>query len=77
MLKFKSMCFYSLGHGSVIINPSGEYWFAYHAYRWKQVGKDPGRVLCLDRITWNETRAWPYIGIPSNKPSLAPNVFLN
>ena len=54
--------------------PNGDDWFLYHAYRWNQVEDVPGRVLCLDKIRWNKYNDWPYIGTPSNKPTLAPNV---
>ena len=65
-----------IGHGSVIKAPNGEDWIMYHAWKWHQVGQQPpGRVLCLDKIHWDVNVGWPYIGVPSSKPTLAPNVF--
>ena len=66
-----------LGHGSVVRTLRGDDWFAYHAYRWRQLDDKPGRVLCLDRIRWNKTTKWPYIGAPSDTPTLAPNILIN
>ena len=63
-----------LGHGSVVRTTNGDDWFVYHAYRWKQIEKGPGRVLCLDKVHWNKSTKWPFIGTPSDKSTLAPNV---
>ena len=63
------------GHGSVVDTPNGEDWFMYHAWRWHQVDQEPlERVLCLDKIHWNAVDdGWPYIGVPSDRPTLVPN----
>ena len=53
---------------------NGDDWFVYHAYRWKQIEKGPGRVLCLDKVHWNKSTKWPFIGTPSDKSTLSPNV---
>ena len=56
---------------------NGEYWMVYHAYRWDQVESSPGRVLCIDKIHWSMDSKWPFIGIPSTKPELAPIIMLS
>ena len=56
--------------------PKGVDWMVYHAYRWDQVEKDPGRVLCIDKVQWNLTTKWPFIGMPSTKPTIAPITLL-
>ncbi len=45
------------GHGSVVVGPSGDWVFVYHAWKAGQVGQDPGRLVLVDRIQWDGT--WP------------------
>jgi len=62
------------GHGSVVA-VAGQDWFVYHA--WQNAGngtavEPKGRMVLLDRITYEG--GWPKIGggTPSTAPQLAP-----
>jgi hypothetical protein len=46
------------GHGSVVQDAAGTWWFVYHARHADSV--DAGRVVMLDEITW--TNDWPVFG---------------
>lgn len=48
------------GHGSLVQNSAGEYWFLYHAYDAESFVYT-GREMMLDRITW-DSHGWPRIG---------------
>jgi len=61
----------------VVKTVNGDDWMVYHAYRWKQIKTGPGRVLCIDKIRWNMTNKWPFIGVPSSEPRQAPVTNLN
>ena len=61
----------------MIKTANGDDWMVYHAYRWKQIKSGPGRVLCIDKIRWNMTTKWPFIGVPSSDPKHAPVTFMN
>lgn len=60
------------GHNSEIItDDNGDDWIMYHAY--KAADEDRGRVLMLDKITW-DAQGWPSVndGYPSSTPMPAP-----
>ena len=60
------------GHNSEIItDDNGDDWIMYHAY--KAADPDRGRVLMLDKITW-DVNGWPSVnnGYPSSTPMPAP-----
>lgn len=48
------------GHGSVVIDPKGNYWFLYHAYA-AGTHTTTGREMMLDPITFN-AEGWPRVG---------------
>jgi beta-xylosidase len=45
------------GHGSVVRGPRGEWMHVYHAWRSGHVGDAPGRLVLVDRVTFD--RGWP------------------
>lgn len=45
------------GHGSVLHGPSGDWVHVYHAWLADHVGEAPGRLVLVDRITWQD--GWP------------------
>ncbi|HPY16328.1 MAG: Beta-xylosidase [Deltaproteobacteria bacterium ADurb.Bin207] len=53
------------GHGSILTTPRGETWHIYHSWQAGHVGKDPGRVVLIDRVFWDGD--WPtMLGAPSS-----------
>ena len=50
----ENVTFVSPGHGSVVKSRKGEDWFIYHSWLYDKINdRNPGRVLMLDKITWN------------------------
>ena len=50
----ENITFVSPGHGSVVKSRKGEDWYIYHAWLYDKINdRNPGRVLMLDKITWN------------------------
>jgi len=60
------------GHGSVVSDAAGDWWYVYHSWRYGHLNREPGRVMLLDKISWNE--GWPWIGVPSDTPQEKPSV---
>lgn len=59
------------GHGSVLVGPSGDWVFVYHAWHAGQVGQAPGRVVLVDRVEWSG--GWPsLLGAPSTRSQPMP-----
>ena len=54
----KNEDFVGTGHNAEIVqDDAGNDWIIYHAY---VAGVDQGRVVCLDRLYWDED-GWPYV----------------
>ena len=54
----KNEDFVGTGHNAEIVqDDAGNDWIIYHAY---VAGVDQGRVICLDRLYWDED-GWPYV----------------
>lgn len=66
----KNGAFIAPGHNSVITDDEGNDWTMYHAYE----SSDPSgpRFLMLDRVWYNNTDSWPFIGTPSSNPQPVP-----
>ena len=47
------MKFVAPGHGSVLEDEAGSWWFVYAVWRAGQLNTwPPGRIMMLDRVTW-------------------------
>jgi beta-xylosidase len=45
------------GHGSVVVGPSGDWVHVFHAWQAGNVGQAPGRLVLVDRVTFEND--WP------------------
>jgi len=67
------------GHGSVVVDAAGDWWLAYHSWRFGHIDREPGRVMLLDKIVWRgfpSLELWPWVegGVPSDIPTQQPTV---
>jgi len=71
------------GHGSVVVDGAGDWWLAYHTWRFGHADRAPGRVMALDRLAWTGfpgLTLWPRVtggridGVPSDTPQPSPAV---
>lgn len=59
------------GHGSIVRGPRGDWIHVYHSWRAESVGRSPGRLVLIDRITWSG--GWPRMfSAPSPRSSPMP-----
>jgi len=63
--------FVAPGHGSVV-DVDGEWWLFYHAWRNGKMNSQPGRLMLMDRVEWED--GWPVVGVPSDRPRPGPSV---
>ena len=60
------------GHGSVVVDKAGDWWLAYHSWRYGHLLREPGRVLLVDKLEWHgapQLELWPRVGnngVPSD-----------
>ena len=67
------------GHGSVVEDAAGHWWLLYHSWAFGHLDREPGRLLLLDRLTWQgfpSTELWPRVegGVPSDTEREGPRV---
>merc|ERR550532_2380676 len=63
--------FVAPGHGSVV-DVDGEWWLYYHAWINGKMNSEPGRLMMMDKIDWQD--GWPLVGVPSDGPRPGPLV---
>jgi len=63
--------FQAPGHCSVIVDDSDGHWMLYHAFVGPEREK---RVLMIDRVVYKD--GFPWVGSPSNRSMLAPEIHL-
>jgi len=63
--------FVAPGHGSVV-EVDGEWWLYYHAWINGKMNRQPGRLMMMDKIEWQN--GWPVVGVPSDTPRPGPAV---
>jgi arabinan endo-1,5-alpha-L-arabinosidase len=61
------------GHGSVVLDHAGDWWLLYHSWLFGHLAEDPGRVVLLDKLTWED--GWPRVGSPSDTIQQAPVIY--
>jgi len=67
------------GHGSIVVDAAGDWWLAYHSWRFGHIDREPGRVMLLDKIVWRgfpSLELWPQVegGVPSDTLTEQPSV---
>ena len=55
-----------------MVDVDGEWWLFYHAWRNGKMNSQPGRLMLMDRVEWEE--GWPVVGVPSDRPRPGPSV---
>jgi len=63
--------FVAPGHGSVV-DVDGEWWLYYHAWINGKMNSEPGRLMMMDKIEWQD--GWPVVGVPSDRPRPGPQI---
>lgn len=63
--------FVAPGHGSVV-DVDGEWWLYYHAWINGKMNSEPGRLMMMDKIDWQD--GWPVVGVPSDRPRPGPHI---
>lgn len=63
--------FVAPGHGSVV-EVDGDWWLYYHAWVNGKMNSQPGRLMLMDKIEWQD--GWPVVGVPSDSPRPGPNI---
>jgi beta-xylosidase len=59
------------GHGAILQGPSGDWVHVYHAWRAGKVNQEPGRILLVDRVQWDQ--GWPEMrAAPSSRSQPLP-----
>lgn len=63
--------FVAPGHGSVV-DVDGDWWLYYHAWINGKMNSQPGRLMMMDKIEWED--GWPVVGVPSDRPRPGPHI---